>query len=84
MTQPEIPATVNDLQYLYCAVCLECQDLLREKGKEAQVAITIVNGHAVCEEHRRRASYSLGQVVTGARKYLQEGPRQRNNYGARR
>lgn len=69
----------GDLQYLYCAICMECQDLI----PEPQLAITIVNGHAVCDEHRRRASFSFGSVVSNARKFYQEGPRSQRN-GARR
>jgi hypothetical protein len=73
-----VTVSPDDLQYIYCAVCLECQDLLQAKGKEAQVAITIVNGTAVCEEHRRRANFSFGQLVSNARKFYQDGPRPRN------
>ena len=68
-----------DLQYLFCAVCLECQDL----RPEPQLAITVVNGMAVCEEHRRRANFSFGSIVSNARRFYQEGPRSARN-GARR
>lgn len=58
-------------QYIYCAVCMECQDLIAQP----QLAVTIVNGTAACEEHRRRASFNFGSVVSNARKFYQEGPR---------
>jgi len=75
-----VTVTPDDLQYLYCAVCMECQDLLSAKGREPQVAITIVNGTAVCEEHRRRANFSFGQLVSNARKFYQDGPRPNGRY----
>jgi hypothetical protein len=56
---------------------LEVRDILEQQGKDIAMAITIVNGHAVCEEHRRRANYSFGTLVGGARKFLQDGPRSR-------
>lgn len=67
--------TQDQLQYIYCAVCMECQDLLAAKSETPQLAITIVNGHAVCEEHRRRANFNFNTLVSGARKYLAGGPR---------
>lgn len=67
--------TDDQLQYLYCAVCLECQDILQSQGKEVQLAITIVNGHATCEEHRRRVSFGFSDVVRNARKFYTDGPR---------
>jgi anthranilate/para-aminobenzoate synthase component II len=73
--------TQDQLQYIFCAVCLDCQDLLEAKGQEVQLAITIVAGTAACEEHRRRVSFNYGQVVSNARKFYQEGPRSmRNGY----
>lgn len=61
----------SDLQYMYCAVCLEMQDL-----KQPEMAITIVNGSAVCEDHRRRVSnIQLGAVIAGARKNASDGDR---------
>jgi hypothetical protein len=58
----------GDLQYIYCAPCLEMQDI-----KPPEVAITIVNGHAVCEEHRRRTTnLNIGSVIGASRKHMQE------------
>jgi hypothetical protein len=65
------PFTAEQLQYLYCAVCLETQDL----KPEVSMAITIVNGTATCEEHRRRVAFSFDSVVRNARKFLSDGPR---------
>jgi hypothetical protein len=66
-------------QYIYCAVCLELQDL----GHTPAVAITIARGHAVCDEHRQRVD-GLGGAVRGARAFLsrqQNGDRPpRRNY----
>ena len=53
-------------QYIFCAVCMECQDL----GKTPELAITIVDGTAVCEEHRRRVD-GYANAVRGARRFLQ-------------
>lgn len=64
------PVTSDDIQYIYCAICLECQDL-----KQPELAITFVNGHAVCEDHRKRANYGFNSIVAGSRKYLTNGPR---------
>ena len=65
------PLTTDNVQYLYCAACLEMQDL-----KTPELAITIVNGHAVCEEHRRRATnMSIGSLVSASRKFHTDGPR---------
>lgn len=60
----------EDIQYIYCAVCLECQDL-----KTPEMAITFVNGHAVCDDHRKRANYGFNSIVAGSRKYLSNGAR---------
>jgi|LakMenE01Jun11ns_1017448.scaffolds.fasta_scaffold9063037_1 hypothetical protein len=62
--------TPEHIQYLYCAICMECQDL-----KQPELAITIVNGHAVCDDHRKRANYGFNSIVAGSRKYLTNGPR---------
>jgi len=72
------PLTQEHLQYLYCAVCLECQDVL-PAGQTPQMAITIINGTAACEEHRRRCRFDIGQVIANARKFYQEGPRSLRN-----
>ena len=69
------PLTPDHIQYLYCAVCLECQDL----GKEPTLAITIVNGTSACEEHRKRVAFSFDSVVRNARKFLTDGPRSQRN-----
>lgn len=58
----------GDLQYIYCAVCLELQDL----GKQHDLAITIVSGTAVCEDHRRRVD-GFHNAVRGARRFLERG-----------
>lgn len=57
-------------QYLYCAVCLEVQRELEEANKQVELAITMVDGTAVCEEHRRRVK-GYDNAVRGARRYLQ-------------
>lgn len=73
------PLTADQLQYLYCAVCLETQDL----KPDVALAITIVNGTAACEEHRRRVAFSFDSVVRNARKFLTDGPRSQREYSPR-
>lgn len=63
-----VTVTQDQLQYLYCAVCLECQDI---EGVEVQLAITIVDGSAVCEEHRRKVK-GYDNAVRGARRFYQQ------------
>lgn len=62
--------TVNttDLQYIWCAVCLEVQREMEANGQTPNLAITFVDGTAVCEEHRRRVN-GFTQAVLGARRY---------------
>lgn len=62
----------SDLQYLYCAVCLELQDL----DRTPELAITISSGIAVCEEHRRRVD-GFTAAVRAARRHIERG---NNNY----
>lgn len=57
-------------QYIYCAVCLEVQRELEEAKKQVELAITMVDGTAVCEEHRRRVK-GYDNAVRGARRFLQ-------------
>lgn len=75
---PFIPGTIAEVpdvapawyQYVYCAVCLEVQRELEEAKKQVELAITVVDGTAVCEEHRRRVK-GYDNAVRGARRFLQ-------------
>lgn len=66
-------------QYIFCSICLECQDL-----KQPELAITQLNGHAVCDDHRKRANYGFNSIVSGSRKFITSGPRTGNGYQGRR
>lgn len=65
MTQP---ASQSDIQYIWCAVCLEINRELEAAGKTPQLAITIIDGTAACEEHRRRVD-GYAQAVRAARRF---------------
>jgi hypothetical protein len=66
------PLTTDNCQIIFCAVCLEIQRELAETGGSPQMAITIVDGTACCEEHRRRVD-GFAQAVRGARRFLSKG-----------
>ena len=76
MTNPE-PLTTANCQIIYCAVCLEVMRELEAKGQVPQMAITIVDGTATCEEHRRRID-GYANAVRGARRFLTRDDQ--NNY----
>lgn len=76
MTQP---ATTADIQYIWCAVCLEINRELEEAGKSPQLAITIIDGTAACEEHRRRVD-GYANAVRGARRFHQRDNGGTSNY----
>jgi hypothetical protein len=64
--------TTDNCQLIYCAVCLEVQSELAAKGLDPQLAITLVYGTAVCEEHRRRVD-GFSQAVFGAKRFHTRG-----------
>lgn len=78
----------EDIQYIYCAVCLDVQQQLEAAGQQVQLAITIVDGTAACEEHRRRVK-GYDNAVRGARRHLErvangDSYPQRGGYNATR
>jgi L-asparaginase/Glu-tRNA(Gln) amidotransferase subunit D len=75
------PLTTDNYQIIYCAVCLEVTQELSAKGRVPEMAITIVRGTAVCEEHRRRVD-GFDQAVFGAKRFLTRDDRQAS-YGPR-